>query len=881
MSISLFDISGYKEKLATGSLILTPNRRIRAKMLQSYAQSMSEITTTWDTPNVHSLEGWIQTQFEEALYQNHENDQPSTVLSADQEISLWEQVVSATQAQSGILNPRAAAEQAAKAYKTLNLWQQEIDPVEFKDTEATEAFAGWVQHFESICDLLNVLPAAKVAQSVLDAYKNGDLEKVSEVTLVGFDDIPPIYQSIFELAAETVTHEEVAPVPEGKASVVPAFDERDEVRLAAMWAQTMVQAGQKTVGIIVPDLGQRRDEVFRVFSEVLDPHHLRVDVNGYAPVFNISAGEPLFSQPLVTTAMDILSLNHSEMDADVIKRLMLSPLIGGGRNESKLRGQAWLKLTGDRARLMDRNRWIERVTHAPDFQEKVRAAVVAIPDPDSRKLPSQWAEHIGEQLDAIGWPGDAELNSIEYQVVRAFHRALHELAGNDAVLESISLSKAISVLGRLVRNTPFQPETSDSPVQILGALEGAGLNFDSVWVMGMRDDRWPAAPAPTPFIPVSMQRARNMPNASPERELAFARSLTDRFSQAGYQVVFSYPQSDKDNELSPSALVSRHPEVERAAVIENYKTTGEFWTAGTGGKLTSVAEHGVSAVSATMKGGVGLFKDYALCEFRGFARHRIGLKEIDAPEEGVSHAIRGQLSHGMMYHLWSELKDQRTLLEWMSRPDDLQDLLERTAEHTVENYERSDLLSDAVKQLEIRRLCLMALNWLQIDAARAPFKVVEMEQGVEVDVHGVRLTIKRDRVDEIEGAGEVVIDYKENAPSLAGWDAETLHEPQVPIGAITRDSGKPLSGVALGALNRDKAALSGRTTNDADSDLMKFFDQDAFDAMYQEWDEALEVISGKILAGSLSINPIDQNKACNTCELKAVCRHGLKSSLAA
>jgi probable DNA repair protein len=881
MSISLFDTSGYSEKLQGGGLILTPNRRIRAKMLQSFAQSQREKSATWDTPNVHSLEGWIQTQFEDALYETHELDQTGTVLSADQEISIWEHIIAATQAESGILNPRAAAEQAAKAYKTLSLWQEDIDPEVFADTDATEAFSQWVQSFESTCELMNVLPAAKVAQSVLEAYQQGTLSKIDEMTLVGFDDVPPVYESIVALAAETVVREEVLPVPEGKASVVAAFDERDEVRLAAMWAQTMVRDGQKTVGVIVPDLGQRRDEVHRVFSEILDPHHLCVDVNNYAPVFNISAGEPLFSQPLVSAALDLLAINRQELDADVVKRLMMSPLIGGGVHESKLRGQAWRKIAEDRARTFKRDDLIKRVEHAPDLQKKLADAVLAIADPDSRKLPSQWAQDIGDQLDAIGWPGDIALNSIEYQTVRAFHRVLHEMAGNDAVLENITLSKAVSVLGRLVRNTPFQPETKDSPVQILGALEGAGLNFDCVWVMGMRDDRWPAAPAPTPFIPVAMQRACSMPNASPERELAFARSLTDRFSQAGYQVIFSYPQSDKDNELAPSSLVARHPEVERSTVTEGYSSNGDFWSAGSGASLTTEVDVSGHQPVGAMKGGVGLFKDYALCAFRGYARNRMGIKAIEEPEEGVSHAVRGQLSHGMMYHLWKELKDHETLIERMQSPEDLDALLQSTAEHTVENYERSQLLSEPVKRLEIRRLCLMAMNWLRIDAGRSPFKVVEMEEAVEVDVHGVQLKIKRDRVDELQSGGEFVIDYKENAPSLAGWDPETLHEPQVPIGALTRTTGKTLSGVALGALNRDKANLSGYTSIEDEGSSLKSITAEEMDEMRQGWDEALKGLSAKILAGDLTIDPINQNKACSTCELKAICRHGLKSSLAA
>lgn len=885
MSISLFNIDAYREHLSAGTLIITPNRRIRAKMLQAHTQAMTAAGhSTWNTPNVHSLEGWIRQQYEAAIYERPELVEGHTVLTPDQETSIWEHVVQASQADAGILNYRAAAEQAAKAYKAMALWQEDVDLTLFSETAATEAFANWAQSFEGVCRTMNVTPAARIPETVLAAYQEGALDKAKLILLVGFDDVPPVHQSVFEAAADTIQIEEVVPVEDGKTSLLAAIDDRDEIRLAAMWAQSMVMRDQgATVGVIVPDLGQRRDEVHRTFSAILDPNHLRVDQNSYAPVFNISAGEPLFAQPLVVAAMDVLALNRHQLNASTIKSLMMSPLIGGGVSESDVRAKTWRRIAERKDQSVTRERFLADIEKAGTLKSFLNAAVVSIADPDSLKLPSEWAADIANQLEAAGWPGEAALNSVEYQTVKAFHRALHELAGNDPVMEKVSLSKATATLARLVKNTPFQPETKDSPVQVLGALEGAGLNFDYLWVMGMRDDKWPAAPAPSPFIPIHLQRSRNMPNASPERELEFARSLTNRFATAGKQVVFSYPSHDKENEVTPSSMVAQYPEVERQAVAEHFLPSHEFWAPARGVVSSTAKERSVplEAAGGRMKGGVSVFKDYALCPFKGFAKHRLKVNELEAPEEGVDHGVRGQLSHLMMQNVWETLKDQATLMQYMADPGALEGMLRGCAEHTVEGWERADQLTARVKQLEASRLVLMASSWLKIDAARSPFKVVEMEVATEVDVHGVTIMIKRDRVDETMIGEKVVLDYKENAPAMSGWKADGLYEPQVPIGALTLPDSDAVNAAAFAGLNRDKQMLRGLTGNGDIAGTLEAGSEADFAEVKKGWDEALKRISGKILAGELSIEPISQNVACANCEIKSVCRKDLKSSLAA
>ena len=68
------------------------------------------------------------------------------------------------------------------------------------------------------------------------------------------------------------------------------------------------------------------------------------------------------------------------------------------------------------------------------------------------------------------------------------------------------------------------------PIQILGPLESAQLEFDHLWVLGLTDEAWPRVPRPNPLLPIELQRSRGVARCSAEWELGFARRM-----QAGWE----------------------------------------------------------------------------------------------------------------------------------------------------------------------------------------------------------------------------------------------------------------------------------------------------------------------------------------------------------
>jgi ATP-dependent helicase/nuclease subunit B len=92
----------------------------------------------------------------------------------------------------------------------------------------------------------------------------------------------------------------------GQRPTVRVFPEaREELDAAAQWARAKVEAGAARIGVVVPELGQRRKEVARVFARTLHPGHNLPDAERRALPFNISLGAPLEDYPLVRAALSL------------------------------------------------------------------------------------------------------------------------------------------------------------------------------------------------------------------------------------------------------------------------------------------------------------------------------------------------------------------------------------------------------------------------------------------------------------------------------------------------------------------------------------------------------------------------------------------------
>src|SRR5207247_2591500 len=150
----------------------------------------------------------------------------------------------------------------------------------------------------------------------------------------------------------------------------------------------------------------------------------------------------------------------------------------------------------------------------------------------SQKTPAEWARHFSSVLEAAGFPGERALDSDEFQTQAKWHEALGELSRLDRISKEMSFSQVFQTLRKICADTLFQAETPDTPIQVLGLLESAGVEFDHLWVTGLTDEAWPLKSWPNPFLPLAQQRKAGIPEASAETSLALDRRSPDGWKQA-------------------------------------------------------------------------------------------------------------------------------------------------------------------------------------------------------------------------------------------------------------------------------------------------------------------------------------------------------------
>ena len=193
-------------------------------------------------------------------------------------------------------------------------------------------------------------------------------------------------------------------------------------------------------------------------------------------------------------------------------------------------------------------------------------------------------------------------------------------------------------------------------------------------------------------------------------------------------------------------------------------------------------------------------------------------------------------------------------------------VLER-ARNCVEQAFEHRLLGSRLRDLEIERLAQLLVEWMDLERTRAPFRVVERETPQPVEIGGVRIKTRIDRVDELENGRHVIVDYKANAPSPNAWDSDRPAEPQVPLYA-TQHKGH-VAGVLFGNLRPGELKFAGHMES---KDLIPGVHCDPnLQERIESWRSVLTNLGAAYAAGRAEVDP-KTGSTCDLCGLTALCR---------
>jgi len=864
--------------LHQGSLCLTATNRLTRQMIAEFDQQMIRSgISVWHRPQVYSLDNWCQQQAGHLGIAGQ-------LLNKAQSLFLWEKVIREDIANTGheLLQVAPTARKAQQAAKLLH----EFD-VTLLGSDASadhRAFRRWHKAWLAELEKVDRIDPANLINVISEALTANKIVPPDHIVIAGFDDFNPARSRLLNALRQSGSTVEIANVGliDSKCEKLTVSDPATEVATCARWVRKILQSEPPArIGIVAPQLESYQSLVMHHFHAELDPAGmLRGD--GQSLPFNISLSRRLMDEGVVYSALQLLCLSQS-VSMDALSWLLRCPHIASGNARAGHRGivDAKLRERGIARFPLWRIKRLLSDAGCDDSFIAVIDALIKLKKEGRKLLPGVWADKFGMTLQNCGWPGDRSVSSREYQAVERLRSLLVEMASLDVLSEPLDLLEATAFLRRLAGEVEFQPESSDSPVQILGLLEAGGLQFDYLWVVGMHAAALPEPIRPNPFIPLEVQKKTGMPHADADRELEYAEQIIHRLSGSAPHVIHSWPQTEEGVDYRPSPFIRDLPDSDFSdstsmapqEIISRDRIDLERLSDNLASPLVS---------NKPVQGGTAIVKEQALCPFRAFAHYRLKVRGLEVPDIGVDNMVRGTLVHSTLEFFWDETGTHEQLCRMTT--DELRGRLQSAAEKAVSRQEgknRSDL-PPLTRGLEVKRLVSLCELWLDLEVARAPFEVVEQEQLHQKTIGRLHFRTRIDRIDRLKDGTLAIIDYKTGLPDPTQWFDERISEPQLPIycyGLDNADIGAVLFAVVRNGARNCRFSGIARQTADFprlnNNTLQRLLEEqgwDSIDQVLDSWKLVLPALADAFVRGDAAVDPIDSDKSCRYCDLMTLCR---------
>lgn len=876
--------------LAAGGLIVTANQRLSRYLELHFAHwCQSQGMQAWPSPVIIPWQTWLESCWEQLTLVA--DDPLPCLLATQQERQCWLGILQHDPVDEELLQTAALAQTAQQAWALWQQWSLAEKELTVSGNAGTTRFLQWAHEFKGLCDKHHWLDSARLASQM--TARAGQLLPYlpKEIRLAGFDEITPDQQAFIDALSDGgihISHIHQTTI-ESSQSRVALADAREELLSAAQWARQQYDQGIQHIAVIVPDLSQRRAEVVRVFDDVLCPSAVLPGSTISERPYTISMGGPLADIPLVRMALILCesAKQHpsSGLSYDHISAMLHTPYIAGAdtehggrtaldiqlRNYNVVNASIW-KLRAQVRKFSDGNACPVLLTQL----EKLISYLDKLPKYQSA---GAWAQSFVEILKCYGWPGRS-LNSDEYQAYSHWDDVINELATLDGFTDKLTQAAAFNLLQRITREKVFQTKSAPAPIQVLGALESAGMCFDAIRVTGMTDETWPPAANPNALLPVAVQRRHNLPHSSAEREHQFIRTVHERIARSANTIIFSWPLMDGDKQLAPSPFIADIDVIQYEAdkielspyaqAIHQMAPTLEYEL-----DVTIPLPTGEAA-----RGGTGLIKQQSACPFSAFAYNRLSIRPLEEPEAGLDPRQRGSLIHDVMQAIWQKIASHQQLCALK----DITATIKPVIEGCVDDFMQQQVQQPPKRfiDLEKDRLLNRIVQWLEGEKQRTPFTVTALEQKSKVEIGDLHISTQIDRVDETD-QGLIAIDYKTGDTSVRRWLGERPEEPQLPMYAEfdALMQNKPVAGVLFACLKKgaDKqfdgivaegVRVPGAATADKHRSIREP-EYKQFDAIRTHWKQTLSSLAAAYLKGDAAVDPRDAN-ACMYCGLESLCR---------
>ncbi|MDZ7789245.1 MAG: PD-(D/E)XK nuclease family protein [Xanthomonadales bacterium] len=859
--------------------ILTPTARLaRAEKQRRALAHKAGGEQAWRSPEVLAFSSWLG-RLRDDWFLSAES--PRVPISASQALVLWQSVID----RDVFIGEPRVAEMAAASWRLVHEYR--IDsPARWSDlilSEDSRHFRDWAERFLDLCEKRELIDEWRFAGQLPDRIAAGEIALPRAIRLSGFElAMTPLQRAIVDAAEAAGTRIERDPASEDAGAIKSVFahaEDNDELLAAARWARERLgQDIDQTIAIVVPGLRDRLGAVERIFRQVFDPGGFALADRQNEP-WHISLGPALSRWPLVADALGLLRLDPHRISQPEAATLLRSPFLAGWPEEEHARAHALSKVIRHRPYWLHAGQlaWQSGDAGAKGLSARMTEWETLRREHRDAALPSQWVARFQKELAAIGFGRGRGLDSREFQVLQRFHDLLEDFSALDLVVERpVSRPEALRRLSERAATAAFRERNPGAPVEILGVEEALGSRFDAVWITGLDHQTWPSPTRRDPFIPSGLQA--DIPAATAEGALDRARDELDGLARAAATVVGSFSRGSDDEQ--------RHltPLLQGCAVEEAVEDE-----AITPADIETLPDDTVAPAhpGGELRGGTSVLQRQSDCPFRSFAESRLGAGDLTPPRPGLDARDRGSLVHKALEHFWRGL-DGRAALQALDK-NALDERIAAARETAMTEFARRSpmALSEAGLAIEAQCLDRSLDRWLKIEREREGFTVQSLEAPIELGFGGLKLTGKIDRVDELEGGGSVIIDYKTGASGKNGWAPEP-RLPDVQLPAYAAGLKPRPAAIAFARLRPDSMGFDGLAEVDAGMSGVavigeikgnsRFKGAESWPSLVDDWRDLLEFLAADFQAGRAEVHPRD-GQVCKYCHLHALCRINERNGL--
>jgi probable DNA repair protein len=830
--------------LAEGATIVTPTPLLASVGLEQFNRwQIARGNEAWERPQIYSLDAWMTACWEQARFAV--KNAPS-LLSLSQERELWRQIIE--QDRPDLFDVRGMASIAQRSAQVLAEYQIATEGDAWSENPDAEKFLGWHQTLQQRLKAENWITRSDLWRLLPDR-----IDKIA-VTFAVLASLSPGLQRLGQ------RHVRITPSVQPTLACASWFEDiSQELEHNARAIRYLLETDKaRSIGVMVCDFTSHARELTRVLQEVLYPG-ADYPRSGEADHIHIQSG-PWSAHPVISHALLLLELAQPRIHHASVGAILRSPFIEGAAKERSARALADSFIR--RARELDFSLTdIEKASDRCPILNKILyrlRKITANMRPIMR--PPDWSATFSDILEAAKWPAVENITEAEQRSVDQWNRALSELAALGLVSPGMTLNQAQAHL-RAILSRPSELGDWGSPIQILDANSAEGMEFDHTFVVNASEDAWPSPISASPLIPYKLQRLHKVPGSRPESVAEERLRKSRSFFTSARNVQVSFTGSLAPSLRSYVQMSSGDANLWCGRVASQSYSAVDMDT-----KVDNQAP--VLAPSEKTVGGSGILKSQSLCPFKAFAEYRLKARGDDDACFGFDALERGKFAHKTLEFVWQTLQNQSRLKSLS--PQELDALVQESVEKAVQD-DGSGPIRSLTSEAERERLMGVVSNWLVVEKERPePFTVEKVEHTLAVELSGLKLELRADRIDRLKNGSLVLIDYKTGAQTKTKLENNRPQEPQLLVYAAA--VAEPVDGLYFAELrNVGVRAVGHARKKHFNSQGVKDHPRD-WDKFVEDSRETVHRLASEFLQGKADVDP--QKVACEYCKVKPICRIG-------